>query len=208
MLRHVTLAQRTEFVVQKQDVVRLRQQWRRRRCCEWTAVNDELVIVCGGVVVRLDAAGQVLWIRRPWNLPPDEDPHWLTQSYQPPLVLEDLVFAGSPGCRLLEAIDWRFGTVRWSRQIMDLERIVGVSGPLLVLQTTKGLLACRLADGEVAWRTELEQLTTGVAVGPNFVVALQRYPIDAAKTRYRPRLLWVDLGKGVPRASTPLADLA
>ncbi len=208
VVRLASFDPRTGYAWRERDVVRLRDSWRRRRCCEIAMLDDGLVVQFGGVAVRLDSVGRVLWLRKQTTLPPDEDPQWVTQWFQPPFVVGEKLFVTQPGGRSLECLDRDTGGVIWSKLVLDVERLIGVVDRHLIAQTGRGLTAFNVDDGQTSWTVELPGLTAGVTSSADGgVLAVQRLPIDAARSRFRPRLIWLDPSSGEIRGTAGLPDL-
>jgi outer membrane protein assembly factor BamB len=208
LIRLVGLDSRTGQIWRTQEVMRLRDSWHRRRCCEVTPLDDGLVAQFAGVVVRLDYAGNVLWLRKHTVLPPDEDPQWISQWFQPPLVHGRHVVVAQPGCQSLDCLDLDSGRRVWSHVLLDAERIVGLAGGLLLQQTKGGLMGLHLDDGRTVWEAEVPDLLDGIAVSQEgSVVALQRVPLDVNRSRFRPHLLWLDAQSGTALGMTALPEL-
>lgn len=208
IVRLVSFDTRTGYARHEQDVVRLRDWWHRRRSCEFAVLNDGIAVQFGGVVVRLDADGRVLWMRRQMTLPPDEDPQWARQWFQPPFVVGDRLLVFQPGGISLECLHADTGNVVWSKVAVDFERLAGIVNDQVIAQTNRGLTALDLADGRIRWTLELEGLTAGVTSSDRGdLLAVQRLPTDANRSRFRPRLIWIDPVKGEIRGSSALPDL-
>lgn len=208
VLRLARFDPRTGNAWRDTELIQLRDSWRRRRCCEVTVLDDGLVIMLGGTLLRLDATGQVLWMRKETILPPDEDLHWIHQSFQAPIAVGRRLYVTQPGSPALECVDSQTGGVLWSRLMMNLERVVAIGSQHLVVQTSTGLATFRLDDGRTEWTLPLAGLTMGVTgVAGGDILAVQRVPSDAAGKRFQPRLLWIDSAAGQIRAAAPLAEL-
>lgn len=208
MLRLILCDVATGAVWREQDVMRLRDSWRRRRYCEFVATPDGGIVTLGGAIANLDTAGRIRWIRQQTSLPPDEEPQWVSQFFQPPFVVGHRVYVFQPGVRTLECVERDTGLLVWSRLFLEMERLVGVIGPLLICQNGNGLLAIDNSDGHIRWRHDADGVTCGVTCGAEGdIVYVQRVPVDPGRTRYRPRLVWVNSSNGVPRATAELPDL-
>jgi hypothetical protein len=79
---------------------------------------------------------------------------------------------------------------------------------LLVAQTDRGFTAFKVDDGQLAWEQDLGGLTVGVtSSAAGGLLAVQRIPTDPGRTRFRPRLVWLDPVSGEVRGAASLADL-
>jgi hypothetical protein len=171
-------------------------------------LDDGIVATFGGVAARLDSTGRVLWLRKSIVLPPDEDPHWVTQWFQPPFVLGKKMYVTQPGGHAIECLDCDTGNLLWSKLTFDAERLIGVVGSHLIAQRASGFAAINKDDGREVWTTDLEGLTAGVTAGSDGdMIAIQRIPTDATRGRFRPRIVWIDPATGTIRATTNLPDL-
>src|SRR5439155_6604749 len=92
LLRYYSFDVQTGEMLRQRDLVRLRNTWGARACCEVTEVEDGLIAALGGVTLAVDAKGVVRWVRTHVALPADEDSRWALQMYQRPLVQGERVY--------------------------------------------------------------------------------------------------------------------
>jgi outer membrane protein assembly factor BamB len=208
MLRFATYDQMTGFVEREQDVIPLRDTWRRRRYCELVTIPGGVIVALGGVVANIDSAGRVLWLRKQISLPPDEEPQWAAQNFQPPIVAGDRLHVFQPGVRTLDSLKLDTGELVWSRLFIDLERVIGTDDGKLICQRRDAMFAIDAADGKTLWSQPVEGLTGSVTVGKDGdILCVQRPPGPASDKLLRPRLAWFDSDQGTHRATFELKDL-
>jgi len=63
------------------------------------------VATLGGVTLAMTADGDVSWIRKHIAIPAEDDPRWILQTYEPPLVAGERVFVAQPGMRAVECLE-------------------------------------------------------------------------------------------------------
>ena len=140
LLRWTILDPTSGVVVSQTDLLRLNEVWWRRSCCEVTPLDDGFVAILSGVTVCCDVAGNLRWIRRETVLPPsNEEPAWVTQSFQPPLLAGNDLYVLQPGGCAVSRLDARSGQMVWSRLLPGAQRLLGVAGQRLIVQTDRGL---------------------------------------------------------------------
>ena len=115
LLRWTILDPSSGVVISQNELLRLNEIWWRRQCCEVTPLDDGLVAILSGVTVCCDVAGNLRWIRRETVLPPSEEPNWVTQGFQPPLLAGNDLYVLQPGGCAVARLDVRSGRVAWSR---------------------------------------------------------------------------------------------
>ncbi|QDU96660.1 outer membrane protein assembly factor BamB family protein [Lignipirellula cremea] len=199
MLKLTTFDRETGEVVEAVDLVRLRDSWWTKRACCVTPFEDSLVAVLGGAVLCCDERGGVRWIRRETVLPSPEKANWLAaeeatwvrQHYQSPLATPQGVVVSQPGVRLLECLDPETGELQWRRILPDLERVWGLAGERLIVQTTGELLSLDPATGLTQWRQAIAAPLEAIrctADGPLMYFVLQ--PAADADGQFDPVAVW------------------
>jgi len=68
-LRWSTLDPQTGELLRQRDLVRVRETWRARLCCQVTPLDDGVIATLGGVTLAIDAVGNVRWVRTHVTLP-------------------------------------------------------------------------------------------------------------------------------------------
>src|SRR5262249_18200854 len=145
-------------MVRQRDLVRLRNTWGTRACCEIAEVEEGLVAVLGGATVAFDLAGNVRWARTHVTLPADEDPRWLLQMFDRPLVREGNLYFSQPGVRTVECLAAATGRRNWSVVLPEVVGVVGMAGNVLVVRTETDVRGLNAANGETLWRYAVADL--------------------------------------------------
>jgi hypothetical protein len=207
LLQLAVFDRHTGHVLRTTDLLRLDDVWWQRRCCEVTAGDDGLIAALGGVALCCDAAGDVLWVRSSLVLPPMEEPRWVTQTMQPPLLLDDDVLIAQPGVREIQCLEAATGRRRWSLVLPAIRRLIGAGAERLVVQTDGGLLSIDRANGRKVWFRRLDHVLNAAVYGPDSAVLIACNRRIGQSDRYRPHLLWLDPQSGGTTATVPLGEL-
>ncbi|NLF70603.1 MAG: PQQ-binding-like beta-propeller repeat protein [Candidatus Anammoximicrobium sp.] len=208
LLRWTILDPTSGSVVSQTELLRLNDVWWRRSCCEVTRRDDGFVAVLSGVTVCCDASGNLRWIRREMVLPPsNEQPPWVTQSFQPPLSAGNDLYVLQPGGCAVSRLDARSGQLAWSRLLVGAQRLLGVAGSRLIVQTDGGLRALAVDNGEPQWQHPLEQSLDAYLCDDTAVLYSCRRPAEDAPGKFRPQLVWVDAATGQSQEQTALRGL-
>ncbi len=199
-------AQTGELTSQK-DLIRLRSTWGSRGCCEITPLEDSVVAVLGGVTISCDAAGNLRWVRRQVVLPSDEEPRWILQLYQRPLVEQSRLYVSQPGVRAVDCLDVHSGARHWTSVIPDLVNIIGLAGDKLMLRTETDIRALDKTTGRLLWRRDLADLHSFALCTGNALLIAQREPVPMQNNQIQTRLSWLDFASGNTVATTVLPNL-
>lgn len=191
-LRFVTFDADRGEPLEQIDLLKLHHSWLTRKVCLIRPLDDGFVASLGGVVVRCDGWARVLWIRRQVVLPADEEPQWVTQWFEPPLVQDGQLFVAQPGVRAIECIDAETGQLTWRRCLPDVRRIVGVLGDKLLAAQDGGFVALDRRTGQVVWRHAAADATAEALIGGpgGFAYVVQRRAADGK--RLQSGLVWVN----------------
>ncbi|MCH5373345.1 MAG: PQQ-like beta-propeller repeat protein, partial [Planctomycetes bacterium] len=189
------------------DLLRLNESWWRRRCCETLVVDDSLVVTMAGLTFRCDLSGNVRWLRRQTVLPPDEDPRWVTQYFQPPLHRGDRVYVAQPGVCSVECLDSRTGRAVWSLVLPEIQRMLGLVDDHLIVQTATQLLGIAADGGEVLWKHHLTGILHGVACDASGVLFAQPAASRRLARKEGLHLVWLDPASGDATACAALPEL-
>ena len=194
---------------EQRDLVRLRSTWGAHACCEVAALDDSLVAALGGVTVAVDAAGRLKWLRKQTVLPGDEDPRWILQRYQPPLVDGERIYVAQPGVRAVECIDARTGARHWLAVIPDALAICGLIEGRLIVWTENELRALDAASGKTLWRhAAATDLHSFQLCSTRHVLYSRREPMPNNTASIQTRFVWLDPATGLEQGSAIVPQLA
>ncbi|HZN33838.1 MAG TPA: PQQ-binding-like beta-propeller repeat protein, partial [Pirellulaceae bacterium] len=207
-LRWCQFDPQTGEMLKQRDLVRLRNTWGTRSCCEIAPLDDGLVAALGGLTLAVDAAGNIRWVRTHVTLPADEDPRWVLQSYQPPLIQGDRLYVAQPGARTVECLSAASGRKFWSAVLPEVIGIAGLSGNRLIVRTEAGLRALDVADGKTLWRYAASELYSFPLVDEKSLLVASRERVVNQNDKWQVRLTWLDPATGQPAATTVLAKLS
>ncbi|HZL91067.1 MAG TPA: PQQ-binding-like beta-propeller repeat protein [Pirellulaceae bacterium] len=181
---------------EQRDLVRLRKSWGAHACCEVAALEDSLVAVLGGVTLAVDAGGRLKWVRKQVVLPAEEEPRWILQRYQRPLVDGERLYVAQPGVRSIECLDARTGTRHWLSVLPDLLAISGLVEGKLIAWTESDLRALDAASGKTLWRRPATDLHSFQLCGPSGIVFAQRESVPGMPSSFQTRLVWLEPAGG------------
>ena len=194
-----------ELQVQR-DLIRLRNTWGSRACCEVLPLDHRLVVALGGITLGLDARGQVAWVRKQVTLPSDEDPRWVLQAYQRPIVNGNDLIIAQPGTRSVACIDPATGFEKWETLIPDVLGCWGVSQGNVILRTEAGVQTLDAATGKRKWFTPLADMQPHALVDDKSILCVRKVS-QPDKREWTLQLTWLDPVTGSERSSTRLSAL-
>jgi outer membrane protein assembly factor BamB len=194
-------------VVETRPIVNLRDSWRKTSVCQVLPLGDQLVAVLGGAVLSLDHAGNVRWVRRQLQMPPDDDYLWIRQDHQVPLFHDSKVYVTCPGVRTIDCIDPQTGGLQFRRVMPFLERYLGVAAGKLIVQSRDAIEALDPATGETLWRHETRDPLPAYLCGPS-VIYTRRYTSAPAKNLRAPELVWLEPETGRELAAIPVPQMS
>jgi outer membrane protein assembly factor BamB len=206
-LKQYTIDRASGEIVRQRDLLRLRSTWGARNCCEVAALDDGLVAALGGLTVAVDAAGNVRWVRTQTALPADDDPRWVLQMYDRPLVHGERLYVAQPGVRTVECLAAATGRRHWSAVMPEVVGVVGIAGDLLVVRTEAGVRGLDLRDGRTRWRYTADDLYSFQLVNDERLLLARRERISKDAERWQTRLVWIDPADGTPQATTVVPKL-
>ncbi len=206
-LRWNTVDPESGELTRQSDLIRLRNTWGKRACCEVTVLDDSLVAVLGGVTLTLDFGGKVRWVRKHVTIPHEEDPRWVLQRFDPPLIADGKLFIAQPGVRTVDCLDPQTGRQFWSVVLPELLGIVGLSGHRLIVRTETDLRALDLATGQTLWRTLASELHSSQLVDDRSLLIAARQRTPQSNDQWLTRLVWLDAATGQPAATCTLPNL-
>jgi outer membrane protein assembly factor BamB len=207
LLRWTILDPSSGVVISQNELLRLSETWWRRQCCEVTPLDDGLVAILSGVTVCCDVAGNLRWIRRETVLPPSEEPSWVRQAFQGPLLAGNDLYVLQPGGCAVARLDVRSGRVAWSRLLPGAQRLLGLADQRLIVQTDRGLLTLAAATGDSQWLHPVEDFLDACLCDDAMVLYARRQPAEDAPGKFRPQLVWLDAATGQPLAQTLLRGI-
>jgi hypothetical protein len=189
------------------DLLRLNDVWWRRRCCEMLAIDDSLIVTMAGVTFRCDLAGHVHWLRSETALPPEEDPHWIVQSYQRPWQRGGLVYVVQPGVFSIDCLDARTGHRAWNCVLPDMQRILGLMDNRVIVQTDDRLLAFDADTGHILWEHPATGMFQGGVCDSHGILFAELVAPGRIGHAEGIRLVWLDTETGEVLAVAPLPEL-
>jgi hypothetical protein len=195
-------------MLRQRELVRLRSTWGARAYCEVVEHEDGLTAALGGVVLGLDTAGNVRWVRSQVVLPADEDPRWVLQMYQRPLVKSGRLYVAQPGVRTVECLAAATGRRYWSAVLPEVIGIVGLTGDLLVVRTEGGVRGLILANGTTRWKYDADDLFSFQLMDDDRLLIARRERAPHHADQWQTRLTWLNPADGKPLATTVLSSLA
>jgi outer membrane protein assembly factor BamB len=208
LLRWNVLDAESGEVQSQRELIRLRNAWGARACCEIAQANDSLFAVLGGVTISFDPAGQLRWVRKHVVIPAEEDPRWILQKYQQPIIDGDSVFLAQPGVRTIDCVDSSTGAKRWSVTLPDVLGIVGKAKDLLIVQTERDFRGLDRQTGEVRWRRPLENVYPCQILSDNSLLVGTWEKTPGNDNLLRTRLRWLDPTNGKEGGSSIVDQFA
>ncbi|MCI0357220.1 MAG: PQQ-like beta-propeller repeat protein [Planctomycetaceae bacterium] len=216
LLRWNTIDPESGELQSQADVVRLRNTWGKRTCCEVLALDDSLIAVLGGITLSIDPAGKPRWVRKHVTVPAEEDPRWVLQRFHPPLVADDRLYIAQPGVRSALCLDPATGRQIWSVVLPELLGLVGLSGRegeapaeprRLIVRTESDLRALDRASGQTVWRTPASELHSFQLVDDRSLLIAARERTPQTSDQWLTRLTWLDAATGNAAATCVLPNL-
>jgi outer membrane protein assembly factor BamB len=199
---------RTGEVLRQRDLVHLRNTWGSRGCCEIAEIEDGLAVVLGGVTLALSPAGETRWIRTHVVLPADDDPRWVLQQYQRPIVHRQRMYVAQPGVRTVDCLDAATGREHWSTVLPEVVGISGLAGDTLIVRTEGDIRGLDSSTGATRWRYPANDLYSFQLLSDERLVIASRERVPTHAGRWQPRLEWLNPADGKLIATTALAKLA
>lgn len=177
-----------------QPLFRLRESTDRSNAAQLTITGRLAVCSLGGVSACFDGSGEIHWLRRHLWLPKQIDD--LSEDFRvaAPVIHGDRVIVSVPGVRAVCCMDLETGRLIWNKVLPTLRGIVQTYGSRILLDTTDGLVALSVDDGQIAWTRSLDTRLEAFHTDDRVVVLAQRLTVAPNKTR--PYLMWLDLETG------------
>jgi outer membrane protein assembly factor BamB len=206
-LRWNTVDSESGELTSQSDLIRLRNTWGKRTCCEVAVLEDSLVCVLGGVTLSLDATGQVRWVRKHVTIPHEEDPRWVLQRFHLPLVAGGRLYIAQPGVRTIDCLDPATGRQHWSVILPEVLGLIGMSAERLIVRTETDLRALDGATGSTLWRTPAAELHSFQLVDERSIFIASRERPPQSTDQWLTRLTWLDAATGEATATCALPNL-
>lgn len=196
----------TGAVISRKPVIRLRDVWQQRPICSLQRFEDHLVCSAGNAMFCCDAMGQVAWSRRSPFVPRSfrELPEF--QDVVDPLLDSGQMFVSQPGVSAVCCLDPVSGRELWSRATLDVKRIIGLSGRVVVVQTASGLAALDRASGDLRWRYRAAGVLLGAMCDADRVLICRR--IAGVGATSQTCLIWLEPDHGREQAHCVLDSLS
>jgi outer membrane protein assembly factor BamB len=182
-VRQYSLSPRTGDVVARHDVVRVRNSWATRSCAQVAACGEGIVAVLGGVTLSTTADGDVRWIRKHLTLPAEDDPRWILQMYERPVVVGERVFVAQPGVRTVECLDLATGRSIWQAVLPEVVGIIGLAGEMLIVRTEIDVRGLDVKDGTTRWRSGGEMIVGFPVCDETRVMVARRNRAESGRQR-------------------------
>jgi outer membrane protein assembly factor BamB len=181
--------------VGRHDLVRLRSNWWSRRCCQVTEYEGGLIATLGGVTVATTDGGEVRWLRKQLSVPAEEDPRWILQIQERPLVAGSRLFVAQPGARTVECLDVTTGRREWQAVLPEVVGIVGLAGDVLVVRTESDVRGLDGSTGATRWRYEAANAVGFPMCDESRVMMAASEAVDGS-AQQQIRLTWLSTADG------------
>ncbi len=209
MLRLNYLDVDTGQISRSVPLVRLRDSWWDRRCCQVLSAGDRLFITLGGVTLAVRSDGRLQWVRSSTALPPAVDERLARQRHAPPLLTGTRLIVTQPGVPTVECLDAVTGRLHWQTVIPDILRLVSVDEQRVLVLTDGGIVAQDLADGRRVWQRDFHDVRSAFATeGERAVVVIDRIPVAGKGKLHQITFHWLDGGTGAITRSAEIEELS
>ncbi|MGC1275615.1 MAG: PQQ-binding-like beta-propeller repeat protein [Planctomycetaceae bacterium] len=142
------------------------------------ATDDGFLVATAGTVLRCDATGRLVWVRRLPFLPTTAAADADQSPPEPPLVIDDRVIIVPPGSRAVACLEATTGRMLWVRPLGELERLVGSAGDVLVVRLADGLSGLDPANGDMLWKFVRENVLEGLLCDAKTVLIAARTALE------------------------------
>lgn len=187
------------------ELVLVRESWAARDCVLLSGDDEGLVAALGGVSLGIDPEGALRWVRTHVAVPPEEDPRWVLQRFQPPLFDHEHVFLVQPGVWTVDCLHRSTGQLQWRRVMPELVGLIGTTKGTSVVRSLGEIRGLAADTGELRWRHASSGVLDGLIVGPH-VLVLRRTEAGPGKLR-RVEALWLDGQTGAVAGQTLVPGL-
>ncbi|WP_425614008.1 PQQ-binding-like beta-propeller repeat protein [Anatilimnocola sp. NA78] len=205
LLRWNVIDPATGELQQQRDLIRLRNTWGARACCEILPLDHQLIVTLGGVTLALDGRGQVGWVRKQVTIPSEEDPRWVLQDFQRPLLVNGKVIIAQPGTRTTLCLDPATGVEHWETLLPDIVGCWGASRGNIIARTEAGVIALDAQTGKQQWFQAITDLQPYALVDDSAILVAQRV---AQKDKPALQLVWLDPEDGSQKETSVLGSLS
>ena len=207
LLRLNVYATDTGDLVASHNLLHVRTSWQQRKLSRATQLADGLVATLGGFVVNVGFDGNVRWARRQTILPASQEPTWITQRFDRPLVSGGRTFIHTPGVRAVECLETDTGRLLWRQVIANIDRLIGIAGENLIVNHGEQLLALGKETGILAWSREMPNLLDAEFCSDEGILVARKVASQEDANQRLPRLVWLNPINGEVAARTNLMDL-
>ncbi|MCE5328375.1 MAG: PQQ-binding-like beta-propeller repeat protein [Planctomycetaceae bacterium] len=172
-------------------------------------VDDRYITIYGHAVICGDIGGDVNWVRFGDYVPlRTEAPAAASAGLDAVLIDGRSVFIGDAGMSCVECVDFTTGTRRWVSTAVEVRRLLGRSGELLLVEATDEIVALDAASGKLIWRRPAEHWGGAIFGGEAGVVYARAVKAAPAAVE----MVWVNARTGqtqaVSRVEIPLGAAA
>jgi outer membrane protein assembly factor BamB len=199
---------RSGELLRQRDLLKLRNSWTLRACCQVAPHDDGLVVSLGGATAGLDASGTIRWIRMHPTTSADDDPKWIQQMYQRPLLSGDRVYLAQPAVRAIDCLAMRTGHQHWTAAVPDVQAIIGLTSDLVVIRTDTGFSGLDIEGGQTRWQHPAENIFTFHLLDDERLLFASHEPAPGQTDRQQVRLTWLEPATGKDMATTVISELA
>jgi hypothetical protein len=140
-------------------------------------------------------------------VPAEDDPRWVLQRYDRPLVRGGRMYVAQPGVRTVDCLDPATGRQHWSVVLPEVIGLVGFSTDHLIVRTETDLRALDPSSGAALWRYPAPELHSFQLADQESLLLAARERSTANQDQWLTRLTWLDAARGEPTATCLVANL-
>jgi outer membrane protein assembly factor BamB len=178
----------------RNELVLVREQWATRDCLLVAGDEDGLVAALGGVSLGIDPEGKLRWVRTHRAVPPEEDPLWNLQQFQPPLIDQEDVFLTQPGVWTVDCVHRISGQRRWHKVLPELVGLIGKTEGTLVVRCLEEIVGLDARTGQLRWRHDRSDVLEAVIAGSHVLLLCRVAARPGALERVE--AVWLDARTG------------
>lgn len=206
MLQYLTRGAGGEL--RSHPLLRLRNHWWRRACCQVTVQGNRFFAILGGVCFAATSNGVVEWIRSTPTASPEADSSWMWQVHQPPLACNGVLVLHQPGMAAIESVDAISGSRLWQTSIPGVQQVLGIVDGQVIVKTGEGIAAIRLLDGGTSWRHSASSLLMASACTPHAAMYTRVAAARDSEGRATVELVLLALRDGTVEATVSFPELS